>query len=325
MTEREIGAAALQDEINNSGHPWRRLGSEVGNPYAASMIQMHGMYRWLRVRLPDLTLGTEAMNVIADEFVGGPWLCAREMPISGSSARCDGLQAAAELGRAGQLESVLVSCAILSHGFDYHGGYDPARPLIDDYRYLLPAVASYFSADTGELMSFKDLDVPHWFGADSSLPERIEPNALTRALYPALTAPVMAPVLAASPASCSRDQCPAYLYYPAALALGREMGVLDSDAREAAEEELTFMIEQLVDDWPEDDPNVTRDSYLAPLELALMVAGDFADLLSGAEVSSINDRLDEWANESWSRPEVWPDSLGTLKAAIRDSPWVASF
>jgi hypothetical protein len=127
VTGQEIDAADLQARINDSGAPWRRLGSEFDNPCAVSLIQIHGIYRWVRLQFPDLTLGAEAMNVIADEFVGGTWLCAREMPVAGSSVRCDGLQAAAELGRAGELEAVLVSCAILSHGFDSHGGVGIAQ------------------------------------------------------------------------------------------------------------------------------------------------------------------------------------------------------
>lgn len=325
MTGQELDAAVLQARVNDSGAPWRQLGTEFDNPYAAALVQMHGMYRWVRSEFPDLVLGAEAMNVLADEFVGGSWLCARELPISGSSVRCDGLRAAAELGGAGQLEAVLVSCAILSHGFDYHGGDSPARPLIDDYRYLLPAVASYFSAHTGEVMNFEDLDVPRWVGAGRSLPESIEPNALARALNPTLAAPVVAPLLAASPTSCSPDQALAYLYYPAALALSRDLSALDVDARASAEEELALVVEELAADWPEDDPDVSRDFYLAPLELALMVAQDFAGLLNGVDCDSINTRLDEWANESWSRPDAWPDSLEDLKSAIRDSPWVASF
>lgn len=86
-----------------------------------------------------------------------------------------------------------------------------------------------------------------------------------------------------------------------------------------------MVVEELVTDGPEDDADVSRDFSLAPLELALMVAQDFAGLLTGVDCDSINGRLNEWANEFWSRPNAWPDSLGELKSAIRDSPWVASF
>ena len=86
-----------------------------------------------------------------------------------------------------------------------------------------------------------------------------------------------------------------------------------------------MVVEELVADGPEDDPDVNRDSYLAPLGLALMVAEDVSGLLTGVDCDSINTRLNEWANEFWSRPRAWHDSLGELKPAIRDSPRVASF
>lgn len=106
------------------------------------------------------------------------------------------------------------------------------------------------------------------------------------------------------------------------LGLGRDPNILTPDAASDAERALAYVVEVLAadDEWSPEEVEREVSTELEPLELALMVAGDFGAVLDAADPEAVNRRLDGWAHgPGWRSVDAWPDSLEQIRSALRHS------
>lgn len=322
----DLEVAVLEAGLEASEAPWKSVGASTQDPYVETLLELHALYGWVRAEFPNLQITKGVMDLlVAYAPDSSPWVYAADFPTFESNLRFEGVRAAAELGRSGQLEAVLVSCSILSHGFDFCS--TGSRALIDDYRYALPAVASYFSADGGVVQDFAALDVPPWFAEGQESPESIRANTLCRAINPSLSRSSFLELVGTSrhgawtPAMLGNAARGSFVWLTL-LGLGRDPNILTPDAASDAERALAYVVEVLAadDEWSPEEVEREVSTELEPLELALMVAGDFGAVLDAADPEAVNRRLDGWAHgPGWRSVDAWPDSLEQIRSALRHS------
>lgn len=184
MESESAEAESVWRFLSAAPERWLDVGSPQGSPQIREILQWHAMYCALTDNLPNLVLTSSLMTTIVEESgIGGGFLSCSEMSRSGWFGGTEDARAAAIFGRDGHLEAVLVACTFLAQGFDIYGG--AGRPLVDGYRFLLPAVASYFAADSD--VDLADAGIPRgWWDAAGTGPMPIQPNAPTYALNPRL-------------------------------------------------------------------------------------------------------------------------------------------
>jgi hypothetical protein len=261
------------------------------------------------------------MTMIVEESeIGGGFLSCSEMSRGGWIGGTEDARAAAILGRDGQLEAVLVACTFLAQGFDVYGG--DGRPLVDGYRFLLPAIASYFAADSD--VDLADVGIPRgWWDSAGTGPMPIRPNALTYALNPRLDNERRREVIGRGLGNVD-----VWILGPTGRLLGMDLSFLSPDELAVTEETMSELIEDLGQDDPPEDPLTYEGEQLEPMNLGYLV-GAFGDSLleegspSSARVATASltpsTWLEAWESRSVMDPEVWP--YGPLREAIGHSPW----
>lgn len=313
--------ALVGDFLSRDQARWREVGEDQSSPQVREMLQWSALYRSLVGELPEIVLTYPLMALICDRSgIGGGFLSCTEMPRGGAVCDDEDLRAAALLGQEGRLEEVLTACTFLSQGFDVWGG--EGRPLLDNYRYLLPAVASYHAADAGT--RFNDLILPPgWWDADETGPYPIRPDVLAYALNPRLDDERRRELLGHGPGLVSLE-----LFGLTAELLGRDLSFLSPEELESVQLERSLLTDDLTLSEPEEDPMVYIEYTLEPMNLGYLV-GSFSDgLWSGAQNVSESSQvsqltqdnwIDEWSSRPVMDPRLWP--VGSLRDAISESPW----
>jgi len=314
-------AQQVEDFLSRAPQRWLDAGADQADLRVREILQWHALYRALTADLPDLTLTSPIMTMICEESgIRGGFLSCTEMSRGGWFGGEADARAAAILGRNGDLEAVLVACTFLAQGFDIYGG--DGRPLLDGYRFLLPAVASYFAADSG--ISLTDLKLPPgWWDHDGVGPTQIKPNVLTYAVNPRLDEEQRRALLGRGPGLVDVD-----MFGSTARLLGMDLSFLSGDELSDVEDSMSELIEALGEEEPEEDPLVYEDYQLEPMSLGYLV-GAFGDTLleevpqtpSRAATSSLtpSNWVDAWGSCAVMDPQLWPS--GPLREAIGSSPW----
>lgn len=285
------------------------------------MRQWHALYRSFRSDLPQVSLSSPLMTLLCDESgVGGGFLSCTEMSRGGWFGEEDDARAAAFLGRNGDLEAVLVGCTFLAHGFDVYGG--EGRPLLDGYRFLLPAIASYFAAETN--LDLADVRIPPgWWDFAGAGPQPIRPNALAYAVNPKLDGARRRAVI-----GVGSNHVDVWILGPTGRLLGMDLSFLTPEELAVTESTMGELIVDLGLEEPPEDPLVYESEQLEPMNLGYLV-GTFAsslldvspESLRGIATSSLTptDWLGAWSSRSVMDPELWP--YGSLREAIAKCTW----
>lgn len=259
-------------------------------------------------------------SIVEESGIGGGFLSCSEMSRGGWFGGTDDARAAAILGREGQLDAVLVACTFLAQGFDIYGG--DGRPLVDGYRFLLPAIASFFAADSD--VDLADVSSPRgWWDFAGTGPIPIPPNALTYALNPRLDKARRRELIGRGP-----GEVDVWILGPTGRLLGMDLSFLSPDELAATEATMSELIDDLGQDDPPEDPLTYEAEQLEPMNLGYLV-GAFGDsLLEDGPVSSTevttssltpSTWVEAWGSRSVMDPELWP--YGPLREAIGTSPW----
>lgn len=323
MSNQTASPESVSEFLAQASPPWRDAGRDTASPQIRELLQWHTLYCALINDLPDLVLTSALMTTIVEESgIGGGFLSCSEMSRGGWFGGTEDARAAAILGRDGQLEAVLVACTFLAQGFDVYGG--DGRPLVDGYRFLLPAIASYFAADSD--VDLADVSTPRgWWDSDGVGPMPIRPNALTYALNPRLDDSRRRKVIGRGPGKVD-----VWILGPTGRLLGMDLSFLSPDELAVTEETMSEFIEDLGQDDPPEDPLTYEGEQLEPMNLGYLV-GAFGDSLlqeglpssARAATSSLTSStwLEAWESRSVMDPELWP--YGSLREAIAESPWWA--
>lgn len=301
----------------------------LGRSEADCMLQMHGFYRAIRQEFPNLQFHKNTLDAIWYENFGGqshlttPLMSANEWSRGGWIEGLPETLAAAFLGQQGNLEAVIVACVMLSHGYDYFGG--EGRPLIDGYRYLLPAVASYASASMD--VSFETLDIPPgWFDIQGIGPNMIKPNPLTRVLNPKSSAEQRRLWVSPDPPtiydSIISDRAWLFDLGIVGSLLNMDMSFLSDKERAEIEQENSSFLEALLDtdNFAEDELPIDQyfTAYLVATHIDQLMDDainyPISDVDFGEALSTRHPWLKEWAHESWRYPNCWP--AGPFRDAI---------
>lgn len=321
MASEDVVARQIQDFLGRAPERWRDVGVEYESPQVRELLQWHALYGALISDLPDLVLTSPLMTTLVEESgIGGGFLSCSEMSRGGWFGDTNDARAAAILGRDGKLEAVLVACAFLAQGFDVYGG--DGRPLVDGYRFLLPAIASYFAADSN--VDLVDLRIPRgWWDFAGTGPMPIRPNALTYAVNPRLDNARRRRVIGRGP-----GEVDVWILGPTCRLLGMDLSFLSPEELAVTEATMSELIDDLGQDDPPEDPMTYEAEQLEPMNLGYLV-GAFGDsLLEEAPPSSVrvatsaltpSSWLEVWESRSVMDPELWP--YGPLREAIGSSPW----
>lgn len=321
MESESAEAGAVRKFLSTTPERWLNVGSPQESAQVREMRQWHALHRACASDLPDIALSPALMTLLCEESgVGGGFLSCTEMSRGGWFGDEADARAAAILGRDGQLETVLVACTFLAHGFDIYGG--DGRPLVDGYRFLLPAIASYFAADSG--VDLADVGIPPgWWDFAGTGPFPIRPNALTYALNPRLDDARRRGVMGRGPGAVD-----VWILGPTGRLLGMDLSFLSPDELAVTEATMSELIDDLGQEDPPEDPLTYEAEQLEPMNLGYLV-GAFGDSLleegplSSARVATSSLTPSTWleAWQSWSvmDPELWP--YGPLREAIASSPW----
>jgi len=323
VSNQTASPEALSEFLALASPAWREAGSEGDSPQVRELLQWHALYRALTEAFPGIELTPDLMTIICEESdIGGGFLSCTEMSCGGWVGDDADARAAAILGRAGQLEAVLVGCTFLAHGFDVWGG--DGRPLLDEYRYLLPAVASYFSADSDVRLG--ELRLPRgWWDFDGFGPQPIGPNLVTYALNPRMTPQRRRGAVGAGPGRADVG-----IFGPTARLLSVDLSFLTPDELAATEATLSRLVEDLGLENPPEDPMAYEEYQLQPMNLGYLV-GTFADSLlddipqspGRLAASSLTPStwVGAWGSQDVMDPDLWP--YGPFRDAIAQSPWWA--
>lgn len=323
MSAEPLAAEAVSDFLAQESPRWREAGQEGDSPQVRELRQWHALHSAVLDAFPRGQLTPDVMTIICEESgIDGGFLSCTEMSRGGWVGDDADARAAALLGQDGHLEVVLVGCTFLAHGFDVWGG--EGRPLLDEYRYLLPAVASYFAAESDVRLG--DLRLPlGWWDFDGHGPQPIGPNLVAYALNPRLGPERRRGAFGAGP-----GRAPVGIFGPTARLLGMDLSFLTPDELAVTEATLSQLIRDLELENPPEDPLVYEEYQLEPMNLGYLV-GAFADTLldeaAGAQARSATSSLtastwvDAWGSKSVMDPELWP--YGSLREAIANSPWWA--
>lgn len=311
----------VHDFLSREPERWRDVGVEYESPQIREILQWQALYGALRDDLPNLVLTSSLMTTLVEESgIGGGFLSCSEVSRGGWFGGTEDARAAAILGRDGKLEAVLVACTFLAQGFDIYGG--DGRPLVDGYRFLLPAIASYFAAES--YVDLADVRFPRgWWDFDGTGPMPIRPNSLTYALNPRLDDARRRAVIGTGP-----GEVDVWILGPTSRLLGMDLTFLSPDELAVTEETMSELISDLGMDDPPEDPMTYEVEQLEPMNLGYLV-GAFGDSLldegppSSARVATSSltpsSWLEAWESRSVMDPELWP--YGPLREAIGRSPW----
>lgn len=303
---------------------------DIGRTEADRMLRWHGLYKAIRAEFPNLSFGLKTMQVIWetwDSAYGGPLMGGPEYATSGWYSGIRAAIAAGVLGKEGHVEPVLVAGVMLCHGYNSFGG--DVRPLIDGYRYLLPAITSFTSATTD--VAFTSLDIPPgWFDSEGSGPNWIKPNPLTRALNLSISDEQRRLWISREgrPQAYKGTSEEAWLFD-----FGAAASLLDMDISWLTENERTETTEEndgAVASIMDGDELTEEDLPLETYHTAYVVAANTDRLMSDAIGVQVADKTDmtalfakhlwlsQWANWSWRYPACWPE--GSWRDAIAVSP-----
>lgn len=294
----------------------------IGHNTATHILKIDAYCKRVRADHPDLAIDREVMDLLVNRMpISGPLTDAMELSRSGWYGDIDDVVAAVTLGASNQVAAVITAGAFLSQGFDYFGG--DGRPLIDGYRYFLPAVAAF-----GQAAQHADETActAKWWDREGYVNVIMQPDALYRAIAPGLTERQRRALVGAEWGT----QCRSFVFWPLATMLGINTSFLSSDEIAEAQEELQTGIEELESDEPQ-DPTAMVEVYLEPIHLGYLIgrhvpalmeetAGVAAgDRVRVAEITARNAWIEEWRQESWRAASRWPD--GPIRKAIEHSPW----
>lgn len=338
MSTDELEVAVLADWLGNADFNW--LGevtcsglseSHIGRQEADQMLRLNAVYQVVRREFPNIKPSKQMIDTfmhpdsdIYRQYLYSPLDASCEMGRSGCHIAVPDVIAAATLGEIGELSAVLTACDLLCHGYDYFGGN--GRPLIDEYRYFLPAVASYTSAVGSSSVASVELG-PGWWDADGRRNLPAKPNRLTRALNRTLGESRRRALVGND---SSEQESPEY-FAPVARVLGIDLRFLTPEELASADEEMEMYVTDLQLEDPPEYPEVTVEFVLEPMYLAFTIGSHLDDLLGQTEgllqsdpdaVARLNSEqswLSEWASESWRRADSWPEGL--FREAIESSPW----
>lgn len=305
----------------------------LGRAQADHMLRWHGLYRAIRDEFPNLPFHEQTLNAIwADDFVwdtsfyAGPLRGGPEEARSGWYGGIPESIAAAFLGQQGHIDAVIVAGVMLSHGYDFFSA--DGRPLIDGYRYLLPAIASYASATSGIL--FEQLDLPPgWYDSDHYGPNGIRPSALTRVLNPQVSADQRRLWVDKQAPSIwdTRISDAAWLFDVGTVGamLSFDLSFLTpSEIDDVSAENQTFL-EALGDTSDFSEEELPIDQYFTAYLVATHTDRLIDDALNYPQADSDSTKalshqhqwLAEWAHESWRDPHCWPP--GPFQDAIMNA------
>ena len=304
----------------------------LGRAEADQILRVDALYQAIRRRFPNMAPSMEVldafMNADSDlysEYYFEPLSASCELGRIGWYGSIEDVIAAAALGKQGSLSAVLVACDLLSHRYDYYGG--DSRPLVEGYRYFLPAIASYASGPLVQGFTVIERG-PGWWNSDGHWNSPSPPNPLTRALNRALPSEVRKNLV--GPVE-SGDQCSVDSFVAVATPLGLDVSFLSADAQQQAWQsgEIAALLNFLA--HPNDDDTDWAEGLLSFLHLALVIGMNLDGLLQEAGGKSASDRdlrsrvstehrwIDDWDRESWRYIDCWPESQ--LRDAVAASPW----
>jgi len=338
MGTDDLEVAVLADWLNNTDFGWLEnvayMGlsdGQVGRREADQMLRLYALYQSIRQEFPNIKPSKQMVDTFMHpdsdlyaRFFCSPLSAACEMGRSGCYIGTSDVIAAAHLGGHGDLQAVLVACDLLCHGYDVFGG--DGRPLIDEYRYFLPAVASYTSsAVSAPLASIEP--GPGWWDADGRRNLPAKPNRLTRALNRTLDEHRRRALVGRDRVE---QESPEF-FAPVARVLGMDLTFLTPEELASAEDEIEIYVADLQMEDPPEYPEVTVEFVLEPMHLAYTIGKHLGHLLEVADGLLYSDAdaaarmdgertwLSDWSEESWRRADSWPEGL--LREAIESSPW----
>ena len=268
------------------------------------------MYRHVCEALPSLTLDQESMDALADKIIESEYsvgeIARNEMNRAGWYCEPDVISGTVGCALTGDLESVFVTIALHSQGYDYYGG---EVALVDGYWLLLPAIASSICAPL--LMTGFVPKTVSWFDLAGNENE-VEPDWWAVALSPLLSVADRRRLLKGASHNHSGEEL-APLVVLVADALGMDLEpLLPSGDIEEAREAWFISIQSIKDStesWPLDDALELqmKRAYL------LWTATNFVTEIAQSSMSTSWDDLDtdfpglmNWAPYQLLAAGLWP-------------------
>lgn len=268
------------------------------------------LYRHVREALPALTFDQESMDVLVDTIIESDYsvgeIARNEMNRAGWYCEPDVISGTVGCALSADLESIFVTAALHSQGYDYYGG---EVALVDGYWLLLPAIASSICAPL--LMTGYVPRTISWFDMAGNENE-IEPDWWAVALSPLLSVAERRRLLKDPSHNLPGEEL-APLFVPIADAFGIELEqLLDSGDIEAAREAWFRSLQSIktsTESWPlsDDQEFLMKRAYL------LWTATSFVSELSESSMCTPWPELEtdfpgllDWAPYQLLAAGLWP-------------------
>lgn len=236
----------------------------------------------------------EPLFMFANEWPRGQWF--------GNLPLC---RASAILADLNEPEGVLVTGALMSHGYGYNGGQ--SRSLTEGYTELLPAIVSSLC------MREEAFSIP-WFFRDGGM-GRSRSNSTIRALSPKLSNEKRMALLGSGDEAWGTGTVQEYLFFPVAKELGLDLSGFNTRRVHEALESFEYTLNALMDD-PDDseEQEILGEAYLAYLVTKFsgdLQASSFGDV--SGDGSATYSWLQDWRPWQMITEAVWPPTLEMLQ------------
>jgi hypothetical protein len=251
----------------------------------------------LQARTRDFSDGEVLLS--ADHWPRGQWFGG--FPAS---------RAAAILASRDEIECVLTTCSLMSHGYDYNGS--AFRALVDGYVELLPAIVSAISPRTERYR------IP-WFSVDGRI-HLCKTSGTIRALAAGLTDEERARLLGTGDAAWTDNSVLDFIFFPVAKELGLDLTRYPQERIDEAMNDFRSTLDEYTDDPDDEDQEMQGVIYLS-----LFANMHAADLLR-APATMTQEALErdlpwlcDWRPWQITTEAVWPPTLDDLRSAIAEN------
>jgi hypothetical protein len=283
-------------------------------PAIAFMRTCGAMVEALRDAHEGLIFTNNTMTVLQartrDFGEGEVLLSAEDWPRGQWFGNFQASRAAAILASRDEIESVITTASLMSHGYDYNGG--SFRALIDGYVELLPAIVSAISPRVERYR------IP-WFNKSGRI-HRCTTSGTIRALAAGLTDEERLRLLGTGTAAWNDNSVLDFIFFPVAQELGLDLTRYPQERIDEAMSEFESTLDEYTDDPDDENQEVQGIIYLS------LFANKYAADLLDAPTRMTQEELErdfpwlcDWRPWQITTEAIWPPTLEDLRLAIAEN------
>jgi len=251
----------------------------------------------LQARTRDFGEGEVLLS--AEDWPRGQWF--GDLPAS---------RAAAILASRDEIECVITTASLMSHGYDYNGG--SFRALIDGYVELLPAIVSAISPRVERYR------IP-WFSRSGRI-HLCKTSGTIRALAAGLTDEERLRLLGTGTETWNDNSVLDFIFFPVAQELGLDLTRYPQERIDEAMSEFESTLDEYTDDPDDENQEVQGVIYLS------LFANKYAADLIDAPTRMTQEELErdfpwlcDWRPWQITTEAIWPPTLEDLRLAIAEN------